>query len=249
MTKHLPSVTIVRRIKASPARIFRAITEPSQMLQWWGPDAGPTLSAEADVRPGGRFSVVFRLMNGDEHNPTGVYREPWLPPWVREAEEAALREWMIGELSGEIEGSGVQAGWIKIGATDEGLTEAETKVLRAAASASVATGAAVGSHTIRGRVARAQIDLFERSGGDPGPIPEPFRLRFRHGSRVYATLRPGRPESIFSSRCPWDQPFKAGSRAARSRCRAEPYPPPPAARRVSLRRSRRSSSASPAAAG
>ncbi|KQS96412.1 ATPase [Rhizobium sp. Leaf453] len=75
MMKHLPSVTIVRRIKASPARVFKAITEPSQMLQWWGPDAGPTLSAEADVRPGGRFSVVFRLMNGDEHNPTGVYQE------------------------------------------------------------------------------------------------------------------------------------------------------------------------------
>ncbi len=75
MMKHLPSVTIVRRIKASPARVFKAITEPSQMLQWWGPDTGPTLSAEADVRPGGRFSVVFRLMNGDEHNPTGVYQE------------------------------------------------------------------------------------------------------------------------------------------------------------------------------
>ena len=45
------------------------------MMQWWGPDAGPTLRAEADVRPGGRFSIVFRLLNGDEHNPTGVYRE------------------------------------------------------------------------------------------------------------------------------------------------------------------------------
>ncbi|WP_438749567.1 SRPBCC family protein [Pararhizobium sp. O133] len=75
MTKHLPSVTIVRRIKATPARIFQAITEPSQMLQWWGPDAGPTLSVEADVRPGGRFSIVFRLLNGDEHNPTGIYKE------------------------------------------------------------------------------------------------------------------------------------------------------------------------------
>jgi hypothetical protein len=31
--------------------------------------------AEADVRPGGRFSVVFRLLNGEEHNPTGVYQE------------------------------------------------------------------------------------------------------------------------------------------------------------------------------
>ena len=24
---------------------------------------------------GGRFSVVFRMLNGSEHNPTGVYRE------------------------------------------------------------------------------------------------------------------------------------------------------------------------------
>jgi uncharacterized protein YndB with AHSA1/START domain len=68
-------VTIVRRIKAPPARVYAALTEPGLMIQWWGPDAGPTLSAEADLRPGGRFSVVFRLENGEEHNPTGVYQE------------------------------------------------------------------------------------------------------------------------------------------------------------------------------
>lgn len=75
MKGQLPSVTIVRRIKASPARVWAAITQPALMMQWWGPDAGPTLSVEADVSPGGRFSVVFRLLNGDEHNPTGIYRE------------------------------------------------------------------------------------------------------------------------------------------------------------------------------
>lgn len=75
MTGALPSITIVRRIKASPGKVYAALTKPELMLQWWGPDAGPTLSAEADVRPGGRLSVVFRLLNGDEHNPTGVYRE------------------------------------------------------------------------------------------------------------------------------------------------------------------------------
>ena len=75
MTKSLPSVTIVRRIKAPPAKVWAAITQPELMMQWWGPDAGPTLSAEADVRPGGRFSVVFRLLNGEEHNPTGIYQE------------------------------------------------------------------------------------------------------------------------------------------------------------------------------
>ena len=75
MTLSLPSVTIVRRIKATPAKVYAALTDSKKMVQWWGPDAGPTLRAEADVRPGGRFSIVFRLLNGDEHNPTGVYKE------------------------------------------------------------------------------------------------------------------------------------------------------------------------------
>ena len=79
MTDRLPSVTIVRRIKAPPAKVWAAITQPDLMLQWWGPDAGPTLSVVADVRPGGRFSVVFRLLDGSEHNPTGIYQDV-VPP-------------------------------------------------------------------------------------------------------------------------------------------------------------------------
>jgi len=75
MKDQLPSVTIVRRIRATPARVWAAITQPDQMMLWWGPDAGPTLDVVADVRPGGRFSVVFRLVNGEEHNPTGIYKE------------------------------------------------------------------------------------------------------------------------------------------------------------------------------
>lgn len=71
----LPSVTLVRRIKAPPAKVWAAITQPDQMMRWWGPDAGPTLSVVAEVRPGGRFSVVFRLLDGQEHNPTGFYQE------------------------------------------------------------------------------------------------------------------------------------------------------------------------------
>ena len=75
MTDRFQSVTIVRRIKAAPSKVWAAITQPALMMQWWGPDAGPTLSVVADVRPGGRFSIVFRLLNGDEHNPTGIYQE------------------------------------------------------------------------------------------------------------------------------------------------------------------------------
>jgi len=74
MTASLPSVTLVRRLKAPPAKVWAAITQPDLMMQWWGPDAGPTLDVTADVRPGGRFSVVFRLLDGSEHNPTGTYQ-------------------------------------------------------------------------------------------------------------------------------------------------------------------------------
>jgi len=75
MTVHLPSVTLVRRIKAPPARVWAAITKPELMVQWWGIDSGPTLSAEADLRPGGRFSIVFQMLDGKTYNPSGVYRE------------------------------------------------------------------------------------------------------------------------------------------------------------------------------
>jgi phosphotriesterase-related protein len=99
--------------------------------------------------------------------PTGVYREPWIPPWVHQAAPEVLRDWMIGELLGSIEGTGVRAGWIKVSAGDEGLTETETKVLRAAAEAAAATNAVIGSHTVRGWVAMKQLDVLEAAGLSP----------------------------------------------------------------------------------
>ena len=99
--------------------------------------------------------------------PTGIYREPWVPDWAHAASEEELREWMIGELRGEIEESGVQAGWIKLSAGDDGLTPSETKILRAAAAAGAATNACIGSHTIRGRVVRDQLDVVEAAGYTP----------------------------------------------------------------------------------
>lgn len=108
MTSNLPSVTIVRRIKAPPASVWAAITRPDQMIHWWGPDAGPTLRADVDVRPGGRFSVVFRLLNGEEHNPTGIYREV-IPErklvftWDLPGEPASLVTFLLEPIDGGTE--------------------------------------------------------------------------------------------------------------------------------------------------
>ncbi len=63
--------------------------------------------------------------------------------------------------------TGVRAGFIKLSAGDDGLTGVEEKILRAAAAAGTACGAAIGSHTIRGRVVHHQLDILEAEGFDP----------------------------------------------------------------------------------
>lgn len=95
---------------------------------------------------------------------TGIYREPWVPAWAHDASEDALCEWMVGELQHGIEATGVRAAFIKLSAGDDGLTACEAKILRAAARAGALTGAAIGSHTIRGRVVRDQLDAIEAAG-------------------------------------------------------------------------------------
>ena len=155
-----------------------AEADPAVVVRLMGPEIERARAAGvvAIVEPGPigvgrRADILLAVSRATQFPlvaPTGVYREPWLPPWVREATEADLAAWMERELTVEIEGTGVRAGWIKVAASDEGLTAAEAKVLRAAAVASSATNATVGSHTLNGPVARNQADLFEEAGGPPG---------------------------------------------------------------------------------
>lgn len=70
------SLTVVRRIKARPSIVFRALTTAEGMAQWWGPDGGPVLIAEADPRRGGRFRVRFRrLEDATEYETNGEFLE------------------------------------------------------------------------------------------------------------------------------------------------------------------------------
>jgi phosphotriesterase-related protein len=120
----------------------------------------------------GRRADILKAVSDATHYPlvvpTGIYREPWIPPWAHQASMEALRDWMINELEDEIEHSGIRAGWIKISAGDDGLTPCETKILRAAAAAGLATNAVIGSHTIRGHVVRDQLRVIDEAGYSPG---------------------------------------------------------------------------------
>ncbi len=116
----------------------------------------------------GRRADILKAVSEAANYPlvvaTGIYREPWVPRWAHEASEGELRDWMHRELSDQIEDTGVRAGWIKLGAGDDGITATETKILRAAAQAASKTGAVIGSHTVRGRVVREQLKIIEEAG-------------------------------------------------------------------------------------
>jgi uncharacterized protein YndB with AHSA1/START domain len=66
---------IVSRVISAPsALVFRAWTEPAQLMQWFGPAEVELRSLRAEVKIGGAFRVHFVSEKGD-HIATGSYRE------------------------------------------------------------------------------------------------------------------------------------------------------------------------------
>jgi uncharacterized protein YndB with AHSA1/START domain len=70
-----PSLTLKRRLKAPPAKVFAAWTDPEKMTRWMGPGEISTMRAESDTRVGGRYRIVMQAPNGEEYDVGGVYRE------------------------------------------------------------------------------------------------------------------------------------------------------------------------------
>ncbi|MGH6761953.1 MAG: SRPBCC family protein [Phyllobacterium sp.] len=70
-----PSLTLVRRINAAPIKVYRAWVDPALMTHWFGPAGAIVLHTEMDPSVGGRFHIVMRTPDGEEHDVSGVYRE------------------------------------------------------------------------------------------------------------------------------------------------------------------------------
>lgn len=71
-----PSLILKRRLRADPARVFRAWTNPEDLGRWFGPGPAEVTKAEVDLREGGRYHIVFRTVDdGESHDVSGEYRE------------------------------------------------------------------------------------------------------------------------------------------------------------------------------
>ncbi|MBU8539515.1 SRPBCC family protein [Falsiroseomonas tokyonensis] len=75
MTTTIPSLTLVRRIKAPPARVFAAWTRAEMLAQWFGPHHTRVAHAEVDARLGGHFRIELVEDNGARHEVGGRYLE------------------------------------------------------------------------------------------------------------------------------------------------------------------------------
>lgn len=70
------TIVIDTTIHYSTEEVWKAWTEPTIILKWFGSDSnGRGIKAEMEVRPGGRFEITFANSDGAEHTCFGVYIE------------------------------------------------------------------------------------------------------------------------------------------------------------------------------
>ena len=69
-------VLVRRRFPATPDAVFRALTDPEKLVQWFSPSADiGTQVLEHDLRVGGRYRFGFVFPDGSRNTVVGSFRE------------------------------------------------------------------------------------------------------------------------------------------------------------------------------
>lgn len=102
---------------------------------------------------------------------TGLYKDPGIPfHFDRFWDIDKLADLFVRDITQGMDGTDVKAGIIKVGTSLGRITEAEQKVLRAAARAQCRTGVPITTHTDGSTMGREQLDICEQEGADLGRV-------------------------------------------------------------------------------
>ncbi len=73
--KDKTELTITRIFDASCEKVWKAWTDPEEVIKWWGPKYFTSPVSKIDLRVGGKYLNCMRGPDGKEYWSTGVYRE------------------------------------------------------------------------------------------------------------------------------------------------------------------------------
>jgi phosphotriesterase-related protein len=150
---------------------------PDDVVRVMGPylaeawDAGVTALIECTPPGVGQNPVALEALARNTQvtvvMPTGLYRQQWIPREKLRMSDTELTDWMVSEIVEGIQSTGVKAGFIKMGVSDEEITDDEARNLRAAARAAMETGVIVASHTAgprKGQHVLEELDILASQG-------------------------------------------------------------------------------------
>jgi phosphotriesterase-related protein len=98
---------------------------------------------------------------------TGIYTYDYLPSFFATRDPEAIADLFVADIERGVQGTEIKAAFIKCAADEPGVTENVEKIHRAAARASVRTGAPIMAHSRpASETAPRQIEIFEEEGVD-----------------------------------------------------------------------------------
>jgi phosphotriesterase-related protein len=102
---------------------------------------------------------------------TGIYTYDFLPHYFENRSEDQIAELFVGDIERGIQGTEIKAAFIKCAADEAGVTANVEKVHRAAARASVQTGAPIMAHSRpASNTGPRQVEIFVEEGVDPAKV-------------------------------------------------------------------------------
>jgi phosphotriesterase-related protein len=102
---------------------------------------------------------------------TGIYTYDYLPPFFMSRDADQIADLFVSDIEQGIQGTEITAGFIKCAADEPGVNENIEKIHRAAARASLRTGAPIMAHSRpASNTGPRQVEIFLEEGVDPAKI-------------------------------------------------------------------------------